>query len=337
MDLEYIRGELLPAVLADLPLPPGVAASVLDGEGKVISGTAGSRGLELAKDTLGDALPFYQSVVFLEDLDLLSRQTDSTRRLHQWIMIASITGILAAGWFVGRTVAGELKVAKLKSDFLSNVTHELKTPLTSIRMFVEMLQEGRVKDEGERREYLGVISREADRLTGLIQRVLDLARFEGRKSEGLKLAPTDLGRLARDTADLFRLRMGESEATLRVEVPDEVRAGMLDQGAIQEVILNLLGNAMKYGGREVLLSVSVKGGVATIEVADDGIGISEDDQKMIFEKFYRADESLARQVEGSGLGLALVSQIVKAHRGKIRVRSEKGQGSTFTITLPLNG
>ncbi len=335
MDLNHIRGGLLPAVIADLPLPPGVAASILDTKGEVVVGTVGLRGLELAKETLGDALPFYQPVLFLKDPDLLSRQTESTRRLHQWIMAASIAGILAAGWFVGRTVAGELKVAKLKSDFLSNVTHELKTPLTSIRMFVEMLCEGRVKDEEERREYLGIISREADRLTGLIQRVLDLARFEGKKSGGLQPEPTDIGRLVRDTADLFRLRMGDSEATLRVELQDQLGTGMLDQGAIQEVLLNLLGNAVKYGGREIVLSVSAKGGVATIEVADDGIGISEEDLKHIFEKFYRADESLARQVEGSGLGLALVRQIVRAHRGRIRVKSEKGQGSRFTVSLPL--
>ncbi len=335
MDLAHVRRDLLPSLIADLPLPPGVATSVLDAEGELVAGATGPRGPELAKDTLGDALPFYHPVVFLEDPDLLSRQTESTRRLHQWIMIASITGILAAGWFVGRTVAGELKVAKLKSDFLSNVTHELKTPLTSIRMFVEMLEEGRVKDDAERREYLGIISREADRLTGLIQRVLDLARFEGKKSDVLKLAPTNLGRLARDTAELFRLRMGEGAAELQVSIPDDLPATMLDQGALQEVLLNLLGNAFKYGGKNITLTVAARGGVVTIIVEDDGIGISEEDQKRVFEKFYRADESLARRVEGSGLGLALVHQIVRAHKGKIRVRSGKGQGSTFTVTLPL--
>jgi signal transduction histidine kinase len=232
-------------------------------------------------------------------------------------------------------VAGELKVAKLKSDFLSNVTHELKTPLTSIRMFVEMLEADRVKDDAERREYLGIISREAERLTGLIQRVLDLARFEGKKSNGLKLAPTDLGRLTRDTADLFRLRMGDGAAELAVSVQEELPAVMLDQSAVQEVLLNLLGNALKYGGRHISLALTGRGGSVTIVVEDDGIGIAEADQARIFEKFYRADDSLARKVEGSGLGLALVQQIVRAHRGRIRVRSEKGRGSRFTVTLPL--
>jgi signal transduction histidine kinase len=337
LDLPTLRTEILPEVLADLPLPPGSAAAVLDANGDVVAGEGKPTGLELAKASLGSALPFYRPVVYLADPDLLNRQTESTRRLHLWIMAASIAGILAAGWFVGRTVSGELKVAKLKSDFLSNVTHELKTPLTSIKMFVETLEEGRVKDEAERQEYLGVISREADRLGGLIQRVLDLARFEGKKSGGLKLAPTDLGRLARDTADLFRLRMGDGGAKLSVSIAEDLPPASLDAAALQEVILNLLGNAVKYGGTEVRLLVAARGKTATIEVADNGIGISEEDQARIFQKFYRADESLARKVEGSGLGLALVREIVRAHGGRVRVKSDKGVGSRFTVTLPLKG
>jgi signal transduction histidine kinase len=247
----------------------------------------------------------------------------------------SIAGILAAGWFVVRTVRRELKVAKLQSDFLSNVTHELKTPLTSIRMFVETLLDGRVTDEGERKECLSVISREADRLTGLIQRVLDLARLERKRDAGLSIEETDLETLIDDTAEIFRLRMGDSDASLEVEPPEEPASVRLDPGAIQELILNLLSNSLKYGGRHIRLRAAARDGVAVIEVEDDGIGISEEDQKRVFEKFYRADDTLARQVEGSGLGLALVREIVRAHGGRVRVESKKGAGSRFEVTLPV--
>jgi signal transduction histidine kinase len=289
----------------------------------------------LAEGRLGEVLPFFRPVIFQRDPGFAERRTASARLLHYGVMALSISGILAAGWFVVRTVRRELKVAKMQSDFLSNVTHELKTPLTSIRMFVETLQDERVIDEGERRECLGVISREAERLTGLIQRVLDLARLERKRDAGIKRSPADLATLARESSEIFRLRMGDSEARLTVDVEDGLPPVSLDAGAMQELILNLLSNALKYGGREIRLAIGARDGLATVAVEDDGIGIAEEEQRRIFEKFYRADDTLAREVEGSGLGLALVREIARAHGGRVRVRSERGKGSRFTVTFPV--
>ena len=145
--------------------------------------------------------------------------------------------------------------------------------------------------------------------------------------------PTDLARLVRDAAKIFRLRMGESDTRLDVRVEQGLPSVDLDPGALKELILNLLSNALKYGGKRILLSAGVADGEAGIVVEDDGIGIAEEDQKRIFEKFYRADDSLARDVEGSGLGLALVREIARAHGGRVRVRSEKGKGSRFAVTI----
>jgi two-component system phosphate regulon sensor histidine kinase PhoR len=249
----------------------------------------------------------------------------------------SIAGMLAAAWFLLRTVRREMRIAQMKSDFLSNVTHELKTPLTSIRMFVETLEEGRVKDEAERKEYLGVIAREAERLSGLIQRVLDLARFEGRRKDALSRRETDLGSLLRDTAEIFRRRLTGEEAELTVAVPENLPPAEIDPEAVREAVLNLLSNAVKYGGKSIRLSASAADGMVAIEVADDGIGISEEEQGRIFEKFYRSEDTLARRQEGSGLGLALVHEIVVAHGGRVRVTSRPGEGSAFVLSLPVAG
>jgi signal transduction histidine kinase len=337
LDLTRVRTEILPEVLASLPLPEGVAATVVDGEGRRVVAAGGRpEGPVLAEDRFEDVLPFWMPLVYLRDPDIAEKQTAAARRLHYWVMGVSIAGILAAGWFVGRTVKHELHVARLKSDFLSTVTHELKTPLTSIRMFVETLEEDRVKDEAERREYLGVISRESERLSELIQTVLDLARLEGR-SAALSRRRADVVELLRESAEIFRLRLSNEDVELEVEVPSDLPELTLDAGAFREVVLNLLSNAVKYGGRKIRLTAAARDREVRISVEDDGIGIDDDEQARIFEKFYRADDSLARSVEGSGLGLALVREIVKAHGGRVTVKSRKGEGSRFTVTLSTRG
>jgi two-component system phosphate regulon sensor histidine kinase PhoR len=337
VDVPAIRTGILPGVLDGLPLPDGVTATVRTADGNPVVGPEPAGEAVLDRSRLGDALPFWHASVFLEDPGRLARQIRKSRLLIYGVMTLSIAGMLAAAWFLFRTVRRELRLAEMKSDFLSNVTHELKTPLTSIRMFVETLQEGRVKDEAERKEYLGVISREAERLSGLIQRVLDLARFEGRRQDAVRVRETDVGSLLRDTAGIFRRRLTGDERTVEVEIEDDLPAVQMDAEAIREAVLNLLGNAEKYGGKRIRLSAAASGGTLSIEVEDDGIGIPEAEQSRIFTKFYRSEDTLARNVEGSGLGLALVAEIAAAHRGRVDVSSRPGEGSRFTISLPLSG
>lgn len=336
LDLERVRGVLLPELLSGLPLPEGVGATVLDPEGNpVVAATGRVEGTELVRVRLGEALPFWTPVAFLRDPGLVERRTEPARLLQIWTMALSITGILLAGWFVVRTVRRELRVAKMKSDFLSNVTHELKTPLTSIRMFVETLQEGRVRDEAERREYLDVIGRESERLSGLIQRVLDLARFEGKHKDALKRRPADPGAVVAEAAEIFRRRLVDADVAVEVRVADGLPSTAMDPEAVKEMLLNLLSNAEKYGGKRIVLGATAEDGILRLTVADDGIGIAEAEQSRIFEKFWRSDDHLAREVEGSGLGLALVREIARAHGGRVAVSSRRGEGSTFTVTLPV--
>jgi len=250
----------------------------------------------------------------------------------------SIVGIIAAAVVTLRTVSGELKLAKRTSDFVSSVTHELKTPLTAIRVFVETLQDGRVRDDEERDECLAVIAKETDRLQERIERVLQFAKLEsGRVSFERRAA--DLAPVLREMAETFRARLGDRPgAVFRADVDGMLGPVRFDRIAIEEAVMNLLANGKKYSPPdrcELTLAAVRENGAVRISVSDHGIGLPAGEKDRIFDKFYRVDDRRVQEVEGTGLGLALVRDIVEAHEGRITVESRPGQGSTFTIHLPL--
>jgi signal transduction histidine kinase len=230
----------------------------------------------------------------------------------------------------------EASEARKKVDFVSNVTHELKTPLTSIRMFVETLKLGRVKDESQREACLEVIMNETDRLGALIDHVLSFSKVENQVKK-YNMEPNNLTQVLRDTVALFRGQMEVVTGEIRLKVlPGLPAEAVFDKDGIREVLLNLLSNAIKYSADEKFVTVSV--GVAErdlwFSVQDKGIGIPEEDLERIFEKFYRVDQDLSRNVDGTGLGLAICKEIIQAHRGRIHVQSVLGKGSTFTVVIP---
>jgi signal transduction histidine kinase len=259
-----------------------------------------------------------------------------TTQLYFWLIIVFllVAGVGMVATF--RYVAREIQTVSLKSDFVSNVTHELKTPLTSIRMFIETLQLGRVKDEAERRECLDIIASESERLSRLIDRVLDFSKME-HGNKVFTFENNDVEKIVRTTIDLFRSQMAEGGGVIRLFIAKSIPRVRCDRDAVREILLNLLSNAIKYssGNRLVIVRVYATKKTAVIEVTDNGIGIPKTDLKKIFEKFYRVDEKLTRQVEGSGLGLTISQFIAQAHGGEIKVESERGRGSRFSLVLPL--
>ncbi len=249
-------------------------------------------------------------------------------------LIVSVT--LFGGYLLWRDVQRELHIADMRSQFVSSVSHELRTPLTSIRMFAETLRLGRWKDPETQAEYLDTIVSESERLTRLVDNVLDFSRIE-RGSKVYQMKPVELLSVVRAAAKAVEYPLSRRGLKLHTDVEDRLPPVKADPDALEQAVLNLLTNAMKYSRDSGRIDLRLRrtDGWAVIEVSDQGIGIVAEEQKRIFEKFYRAPARENELIPGTGLGLTLVDHTVKAHRGEVTVRSEPGKGSTFSIRLPL--
>jgi signal transduction histidine kinase len=254
-----------------------------------------------------------------------------------FLIIGAISVLLMLGiWQTYRNVSREMAVAKLKSDFVANVSHELRTPLSLIRLYAETLELGRLTSPDKPQEYYRIIRKESERLTGLINNILDFSRIEAGKKE-YDFRDTDLAELVRNTLDAYRFQIEQHGFTLETSVADDLPPMRVDREAIARSLLNLINNAVKYSAKEKFLSVKLyrENGHASLEVRDHGIGIPRNEQARIFEKFYRVGDPLVHNTKGSGLGLSLVRHIVEAHGGAIVVESAPDEGSKFTIELPI--
>lgn len=252
------------------------------------------------------------------------------------IAVLCVPIVASATLMVVHLILREASEARKKVDFVSNVTHELKTPLTSIRMFVETLKLGRAKSEEQTKACLDVIMTETDRLGALIDHVLSFSKVENQVKK-YNFQEANLPTVVRDTISLFRAQMSGTDGEIRLKIlPGVPSQSFFDKDAIREVLLNLLSNAIKYSGDDkfVTVMVGIDRNDLFIEVADRGIGIPAEDQSRIFEKFFRVDQALSRKVDGTGLGLAICKEIVQAHGGRITLESVWGKGSRFTVYIP---
>jgi two-component system, OmpR family, phosphate regulon sensor histidine kinase PhoR len=264
------------------------------------------------------------------------RAQAETERLLGVLLVPVSTVIIALGLgVVWLSVRAERRASQMKSDFIANVSHELKTPLSLIRMFGELLMTGKHKGEAMTREYGGIITRESERLAHLIDNVLDFARLERGKAS-YSFAEGRLEDVVERALDVFRHRIEKEKLRLTTEMEPNLPPVRMDENAMTLVLLNLVDNAVKYAGEggEVLVRLRRMPGAVALSVVDHGSGITPDDQRRIFDRFYRATSARARNVRGSGIGLALVKHIAEAHGGRVEVESVLGRGSTFTVTLP---
>jgi signal transduction histidine kinase len=254
-----------------------------------------------------------------------------------YIILGALSLLMGGGMLLTyRNVARELALAKLKSDFVSNVSHELRTPLALIRLYAETLELGRISNPGKRQEYYEIIRKESERLTSLINNILDFSRIESGKKE-YSFRETDVADLVRSTLESYRFEIEQSGFQFEQKIDNDLPQVWVDREAIARSLLNLVNNAVKYSATEKYLGVHLyrhNSGV-NLEVVDHGIGIPAKEQTKIFEKFYRVGDPLVHNTKGSGLGLSLVRHIVQAHGGEVAVESEPGQGSKFIITLPV--
>jgi len=259
------------------------------------------------------------------------------RQTLSMMMLVFVGALLLFGGYITiRIVRREMEIARLRADFVSTVSHEFRSPLTGIRHLAEMLLEGRATDKEKQRGYFRMIVQESDRLARLVENILDFSRMEeGRREYRFELlSPTPwLRKLVSD----FGSEIAPGGVVVETNIPDGFPPISADAQALGSAVRNLLDNAVKYspGEKTVWIDAESEDGVIKIAVRDRGIGISEQDRKHIFDRFYRADGDISKRVKGAGLGLSLVQHIVSAHGGTVECQSRVGEGSTFTIRLPL--
>lgn len=255
------------------------------------------------------------------------------RTLRSAILIGVVTFVLIYGlWYVFRTVRRESELARLKSDFVANVSHELKTPLALIRMFAETLEMGRIRDESKKQEYYRIIGQESTRLTHLIQNILTFSSMEaGKKS--YSFAPTSINVIVTDVLAMYADILTREGFTVDSDLDASIPDAPLDRDALTEALLNLLDNAMKYAkdGQWIAVRTRAEPGGFRIEIADHGPGIAPEDRVRVFDTFYRASGTLIHDTKGTGLGLSLVARIVAAHGGRISVDDEPPRGARFIL------
>lgn len=253
------------------------------------------------------------------------------------IMTVIFAFLLLGAWLLLGVTRREVGLAEAKSAFVSNVSHELKTPLALIRLFAETLQSGRIKNPEKIQGYYRIISTETVRLTNLINNILDFSAIEAGRKE-YNVEPCDLSEVVADVVQNYEYSLENAGFKLETNFQKDLPPVTVDRDAVSQAVLNLLNNSVKYSTDDKFLRVAVerRGQGVAVEITDHGIGIAPNEQEKIFGTFYRVGGSSdVHNVKGSGLGLALVKHIVEAHRGTVSVSSTINQGSKFTILLPI--
>jgi signal transduction histidine kinase/DNA-binding response OmpR family regulator len=248
----------------------------------------------------------------------------------------------ANGTYIGMVltlhdITAEREIASMKNEFVSTVSHELRTPLTSIKGYVDLILDGDAGEVDEiQREFLGIVKENADRLVALINDMLDISRIESGRVV-LKIEPFDVADVLAGTVDSFRAVLEQTGRVVKVRVSEGLPRAAADRDRIGQVLMNFVSNALKYSpnGGVVVISARHVGDFINVSVQDHGMGISREDVKQLFTKFYRIDNALTREIGGTGLGLSICKSIIELHGGKVWVRSKPGEGSTFTFSLPV--
>jgi signal transduction histidine kinase len=311
---------------------------VFDESGRVVAGLGEVTREPFAAETVGRHLPDWRIQLFFKGGDVFERAASERVAVYTWTGLLVIGLILGCGGVAAKTIGKQVRLNKLKNDFIATVTHELKTPLASMRVLVDTLLEGSYSNPNQVMEYLQLVSKENERLSRLIDNFLTFSRME-RNKQAFQMRSVSPTSIARTAAQAVGTKLGRGSCRFETDIPDGLPAIKADHDAMVTVLVNLLDNAYKYtyDEKQIRLSVgagSKPGSTVVFTVADNGVGVPRRALKKVFRRFYQVDRSLSRRAEGCGLGLSIAKFIVDAHQGKITVESKLGQGSTFTVTLP---
>ncbi|MFC2083599.1 ATP-binding protein [Bacteroidota bacterium] len=319
-------------------LPPETDYTLRELDGRILqTSDTLQTGSIIVKSNFKYNFPDWNIELHQQEPELFESFFSSSRSIYFYMFIL-IAGILIFGLVLSsRIVSHELELAKMKSDFVSTISHEFKSPLTSIRQLAEMLQSGRVPSEDRRQKYYDVLVEQSERLTHLTENVLDFAKMEEGKKQ-FNFESVDIKDLMDDIVSVTQERVKHYGFELQLLTDESIPLIKADIPSLIQSINNLIDNAIKYSGssKKVIARGYKENGWIVISVRDFGIGIKKEETDKIFDRFYRGGDELTRNVKGSGLGLTLVKQIIEAHKGTIVVESEPGKGSTFIIKLPVD-
>jgi signal transduction histidine kinase len=312
-----------------------VSGRILDDKQLLVAGDPNVTTEAFVKASMGKWMPQWRMELYFRDTVVFENAAKKQAALYTWTAILVIALILAATATAGVSVNRQMKVNRLKNDFIATVTHELKTPLSSMRVLVDTLLAGDCRDEKQEKEYLELIARENLRLSRLIDNFLTFSRME-RNKKAFDIQPCEPAKIVADAAEAVKTKFGSNKCAFESSVSDGLPLVMADHDSAVTVLVNLLDNACKYSDsdKQISLKVFAEDGEVCFAVKDNGYGMTKRVMKRIFERFYQADQSLARSAEGCGLGLSIVKFIVETHKGKITVESTPGKGSCFTVRLP---
>ena len=334
---KFVSDDLIAGIVNPLVAShtPAMAVTLSDENQRILYSNWAPRDGYLLESSLDRPFSNWKAAVGLKDtnIDELARYSF----LHSAGATVLVLVFLLAGVALTiRATDREARLAQAKSNFVANVSHELKTPISLLSLFSEILELGLVNNEGKKTEYYRIIRHESLRLNNVIDNILDFAKIEaGRKT--YRFVEGDMAEVIENVLSSYRYQITNSGFDVQTNMQPDLPPVVIDRDAMAQAISNLVDNAIKYSRDVKQLSIKTEttGSDLSIEIADHGIGIPRAEQAKVFEKFYRVGNGLVHDVKGSGLGLSLVKHIIEAHKGTISVESDVGKGSRFTILLPL--
>lgn len=338
-DIKPLKNTLLPEILESVGKETGLRLNLLFKEEP--TSLPGNSGLT-SKDSLTlsfKVFPFPWRLQVIQPAFSDQERTAQRENIFYGILLAVIVVLILLGAFlIVRDILRESETMRLKSEFVHNVSHEFKTPLTLIRLYAETLQrKGNLASE-QKQEAYQIINKESERLSHMINNVLDFSRIEMGKKEFNFEKGGDLSNLVRETVDSYKYHLEKKGFTIHTDIASDLPETSFDREAMASVVINLLSNAMKFSPqkKEVTVRLYTENDDAVLQVADKGIGINPKELDRIFERFYRITDKVVSETRGSGLGLPLVKHIIEMHGGEIKVESESGKGSIFSVVLPIS-
>ena len=338
-NLDFIKHRIIPETLKDITKDSKLLFYIVDEKGRDIltdeEDLTSKPSFSLAYRQF--PLP-WKLIVSNPETQTLERTARREIFFYGFLLTFIVVLMLLGAVLIVRDISRESETTRLKTEFVHNISHELKTPLTLIRLYGETLQRKENLSNKEKKESYEIITKESERLSHLINNVLDFSRIEmGRKEFHRKRS--NLAHTIQDTLESYRYHLEKKGFVVHSDIASDLPEMEIDEEAIASVLVNLLSNVMKFSpkNKEIQVKLYHDNNDVTLQVVDQGIGISEKEISKIFQRFYRSRDDVVSETSGSGLGLPLVKHIVEAHGGRVEVESEVGMGSTFSVILPFSG